>query len=50
MMTGENQKRELLELTSSFINSSRSFSRREFLFITGGMIIAVSSSGARGAK
>ena len=49
-MTGEDQKHEVLERVSSFINSSHSFSRREFLLLTGGIIVAVSSSGATGAK
>lgn len=49
-MTGEDPKHRVVESVSSFINSSRSFSRREFLLITGGMIVAFSSSGARGAE
>ncbi len=49
-MTGEDQKHEVLERVSSFINSSHSLSRREFLLVTGGIIVAVSSSWATGAR
>jgi len=48
-MTGEVQKHDLLEMVSRFMNASHSFSRREFLLVTGGMIVAASTSKARGA-
>jgi Fe-S-cluster-containing dehydrogenase component len=49
-MSYENPNQEVLERTLNFMNSSHSFSRREFLLMTGGILIAVSALEAQGAK
>jgi Fe-S-cluster-containing dehydrogenase component len=46
----ENSKDQVLEKTLNYIGSNRTFSRREFLLMTGGIIIAVSALDAGGAN
>ncbi len=49
-MSRDNPKDEILESTLHFMKSSHSFSRREFLLMTGGIVIAISALEAKGAK
>ena len=49
-MSREDQKHQALEEALNITHSGHSFSRREFLFMTGGIIVALSTSDARGAK
>jgi Fe-S-cluster-containing dehydrogenase component len=48
-MSREYPKHHVSESVRNFMKLSDSFSRREFLFITGGMIVAVSALEAKGA-
>jgi len=49
-MSSEDRKHQLKEITSHFMTSGHFVSRREFLFITGGMFVAISALEANGAK
>ena len=49
-MNLENEEREILERTANFSDLSNSLSRRQFLFISGVMVAAVSAGEAWGAK
>jgi len=49
-MGSDNRRHEVLAQTLDLTDASLSFSRREFLLITGGMIVAVSALEAKGAK
>src|SRR5271157_1755115 len=48
-MSPENEKHEILERTRNYVDGNHLFSRREFLLISGVMVVAVSSLEARGA-
>jgi Fe-S-cluster-containing dehydrogenase component len=49
-MSSESHEHQALERALNFTRSGCSFSRREFLIMAGGMIVAVSALEARGAK
>ena len=49
-ISSKNKKREVLERSLNFMDSSHAFSRREFLLLTGGIIVAVSTLDANGAR
>src|SRR5208283_6014720 len=49
-MSHENAKREVLERTRNYLDGNHLFSRREFLLVSGVMVVAVSALEAWGAK
>ena len=49
-MSSQSEKYDILERTLNFTGLSRPFSRREFLLITGGIVIGLSALDAKAAK